>query len=126
VQECAGGPQVSSHTFDGSSPASSGVAPGSARGRVTLASKSHFQSSSGTEWHAESAIAIASAAPALMVRMYPMKAGIWNLGFGLLAIGLGYSGKFVLPFTTNPMYLVGAGVVIAVLGVVQIARARSQ
>jgi hypothetical protein len=126
VQECAGGPQVSSHTFDGSSPASSGVAPGSARGRVTLASKSHFQSSSGTEWHAESAIAIASAAPALMVRMYSMKAGIWNLGFGLLAVVLGLTGKVALLGTTGPTPLIVVGGGLAVWGVVQMLRSKRQ
>ncbi len=53
-----------------------------------------------------------------------MKAGVWNLLFGLLGVGLGLSKKFVLPFTTEPLYLVGVGAVIAVLGIVQIARAR--
>jgi hypothetical protein len=53
-----------------------------------------------------------------------MKAGVWNLLFGLLGVGLGLSGKFVLPFTTEPMYLVGVAGIIAVLGVFQIARAR--
>ncbi len=55
-----------------------------------------------------------------------MKAGVWNLGFGLLAVVLGLSGKFVLPFTDNPVWLVAAGGVVGVLGVVQIVRAKRQ
>jgi len=49
-----------------------------------------------------------------------MKAGVWNLGFGILAIVAGLSGQFRLPFLDNPMYLVAAGAVIAALGVFQL------
>ena len=54
-----------------------------------------------------------------------MKAGVWNLGFGLIAIVAGLSGQFggpvfVLPGTSNPMYLVGAGGLLAAFGVYQL------
>jgi hypothetical protein len=55
-----------------------------------------------------------------------MKAGVWNLGFGLIAIAAGASGKYALPGTSNPMYLVAAGVVVAGLGVFQLWRNRGR
>lgn len=53
-----------------------------------------------------------------------MKAGIWNLGFGVLAVLAGASGNFVLPFTSTPTPLIIAGALLAVLGLVQLVRAR--
>jgi hypothetical protein len=51
-----------------------------------------------------------------------MKAGVWNLGFGLIAIAAGASGRYALPGTSNPMFLVGAGVLVAGFGVYQLWR----
>jgi hypothetical protein len=51
-----------------------------------------------------------------------MKAGVWNLGLGLVAIGLGATGKFALFGTGSPGLLVGAGVLLAGLGVYQLWR----
>lgn len=55
-----------------------------------------------------------------------MKAGVWNLGFGLVAIAAGASGKFALPFTNGPTPLVIAGAAIAALGVFQLWRSRGR
>ena len=55
-----------------------------------------------------------------------MKAGVWNLGFGLLGVGLGLSGKFALLGTNSPMALVVVGAALAAWGVVQIVRSRGR
>jgi hypothetical protein len=54
-----------------------------------------------------------------------MRAGVWNLGFGLVAIAAGASGRFALIFTsgsTGSTLLVVAGVALAALGVFQLWR----
>lgn len=53
-----------------------------------------------------------------------MSAGIWNMLFGALAIGLGASGKFNLMFTNSPYALVALGVAIFCYGVFQFIRSR--
>jgi hypothetical protein len=53
-----------------------------------------------------------------------MRAGVWNLVFGLVAVAAGLSGRFVLPWTHNPLYLVIAGAALALFGVVQLVRGR--
>lgn len=58
--------------------------------------------------------------------VYSMKAGVWNLGFGLIAIAAGASGQYALPGTSNPMYLIIAGVVVAGIGVFQLWRNRGR
>ena len=58
--------------------------------------------------------------------LYRMKAGVWNLGFGLIAIAAGASGQFVIPGTSNPMYLVIAGAALAALGVFQLWKNRGR
>jgi hypothetical protein len=55
-----------------------------------------------------------------------MKAGVWNLGFGIIAIAAGLSGQFVIPGTSNPMYLVGAGGLLAAFGVFQLWKNRGR
>jgi len=55
-----------------------------------------------------------------------MKAGVWNLGFGLIAIAAGLSGQYALPGTSNPIYLVAAGGAIAALGVFQLWKNRGK
>ncbi len=117
---------MSPHTFEGSSPASSGVVPGSASGRATLASKSHVQLTSGTGVQAQIDAAAKSATRALMVCIYSMKAGVWNLGFGLLALVLGLTGKFSLIGTSSPYLLAVAGGALATWGVVQMLRSKRQ
>ena len=49
-----------------------------------------------------------------------MRAGVWNLGFGLVAIAAGASGKFALIGTSSSTLLVVAGVALAALGVFQL------
>lgn len=51
-----------------------------------------------------------------------MKAGVWNLGFGLVAIALGATGQFSLWGTDSPTYLMIAGGVLAAFGVFQLWR----
>ncbi len=51
-------------------------------------------------------------------------AGVWNMLFGLLAIGLGASGRFNLMFTNSPLALVAVGAAIFLWGVFQFVRAR--
>jgi hypothetical protein len=51
-----------------------------------------------------------------------MKAGVWNLGFGLVAIAAGASGKFALIGTSSSSLLVVAGVAMAGFGVFQLWR----
>jgi hypothetical protein len=55
-----------------------------------------------------------------------MKTGVWNLGFGLVAIAAGASGKFTLLGTNSSTLLMIAGGVIAALGVYQLWRLRGQ
>jgi len=55
-----------------------------------------------------------------------MRAGIWNLLFGLVAVAAGASGKFVLPFTTSPLPLMVLGGAIASFGAYQLWRDRAK
>jgi hypothetical protein len=55
-----------------------------------------------------------------------MKAGYWNLAFGLAAVVAGASGRFSLLGTGSPMWLMIAGGALAVFGVYQLASARRQ
>ncbi len=55
-----------------------------------------------------------------------MSAGVWNLGFGIVAIAAGLSGRFAIPGTSDPTYLVAAGGVLAALGVFQLWRHRGR
>jgi hypothetical protein len=53
-----------------------------------------------------------------------MKAGYWNLGFGLVAAAAGASGRFALIGTNSSTLLVVAGVALAAFGVFQLWRSR--
>jgi len=55
-----------------------------------------------------------------------MKAGIWNLGFGLVAVAAGASGQFVLPGTSSPTPLVVLGALLAAFGVFQLWQSRGR
>jgi hypothetical protein len=55
-----------------------------------------------------------------------MKTGVWNLGFGLVAIVAGASGQFTLLGTNSSILLMVAGGAIAALGVFQLWRLRGQ
>lgn len=55
-----------------------------------------------------------------------MKSGIWNLGFGLVAVAAGASGKFVLPGTTSGTALEVVGGLLAAYGLFQIIRVRGR
>jgi hypothetical protein len=46
--------------------------------------------------------------------------------FGLVAVGAGASGRYALPFTDSPPALVVAGAALALLGLVQLIRARGK
>jgi hypothetical protein len=56
----------------------------------------------------------------------PMKTGVWNLGFGLVAIAAGASGQFTLLGTSSSTLLMVAGGVVAALGVFQLWRLRGK
>ena len=53
-----------------------------------------------------------------------MRSGTWNLIFGLVAIAFGLSGQFSLMGTNSPQLLVGAGALVALIGVVQLTRSK--
>jgi hypothetical protein len=53
-----------------------------------------------------------------------MKSGVWNLGFGLVAVAAGASGRFALIGTNSSMLLVVAGAALAAFGVFQLWRSR--
>lgn len=53
-----------------------------------------------------------------------MKSGVWNLGFGLVAVGAGASGEFALPGTHSPTPLIVAGALLAVFGVYQLWKSK--
>lgn len=53
-----------------------------------------------------------------------MIVGAWNLGFGVLLLWGGYSGKFVVWGTQSPQITLGLGAVMAVWGASQIWRSR--
>jgi hypothetical protein len=53
-----------------------------------------------------------------------MKSGVWNLGFGLVAIAAGASGQFALIGTNSSTLLMVAGGVVAALGAFQLWRNR--
>jgi hypothetical protein len=59
-------------------------------------------------------------------KLYPMKAGYWNVAFGLAAVVAGASGRFALLGTGSPMWLVIAGGALATFGVYQLARDRGK
>ncbi len=51
-----------------------------------------------------------------------MKSGIWNLGFGLVAVLAGSTGGYALPGTSGPMPLIVVGAGLAAFGLFQLAR----
>jgi hypothetical protein len=53
-----------------------------------------------------------------------MKAGAWNLIFGLVAVVAGVSGKFALLGTGSPTALIVAGGLLAAFGLFQLVRSR--
>jgi hypothetical protein len=53
-----------------------------------------------------------------------MKSGVFNLGFGLVAVAAGATGQFTLLGTDSPMWLVVAGGALATFGVFQLWRNR--
>jgi hypothetical protein len=55
-----------------------------------------------------------------------MRAGVFNIIFGFIAIGLGFSGKMQLIGTGSSMALAVFGGVVAVWGIVQIVRDRAR
>ena len=55
-----------------------------------------------------------------------MRAGMWNLAFGLVAVVAGASGKMTLLGTDSSTLLMVAGGLLAAWGVVQLVRSRRQ
>jgi hypothetical protein len=53
-----------------------------------------------------------------------MRSGIWNLGFGLLAVAAGASGRFALLGTESSTALVVIGGLLAAFGLIQLVRSR--
>jgi hypothetical protein len=49
-----------------------------------------------------------------------MRSGVWNLGFGLVAVAAGASGQFKMMGTDSSTLLMLAGAVVAALGVFQL------
>jgi hypothetical protein len=56
--------------------------------------------------------------------MGAMKSGVWNLGFGLVAVGAGASGEFALPGTHSPTPLIVVGALLALFGVYQLWKSK--
>lgn len=55
-----------------------------------------------------------------------MRAGVWNILFGLGAIAAGASGRFTLLFTHSPLALMVAGGALAAYGTYQLVRDRAK
>lgn len=55
-----------------------------------------------------------------------MKAGFWNIAFGLAAVVAGASGKFALLGTGSPKWLMIAGGALAAFGAYQLWRDRDR
>jgi hypothetical protein len=55
-----------------------------------------------------------------------MRSGVWNLGFGLVAVAAGASGQFSLLGTSSSTLLMVAGGVVAAFGVFQLWKNRGQ
>jgi hypothetical protein len=55
-----------------------------------------------------------------------MRAGVWNIVFGLVAIAAGASGRFALLGTSSPALLMGAGGALAAFGGYQLWRDRKK
>jgi hypothetical protein len=55
-----------------------------------------------------------------------MRSGVWNLGFGLVAIAAGASGQFTLLGTSSSTLLIVSGAVVAALGVFQLWKNRGR
>jgi hypothetical protein len=66
---------------------------------------------------------IARASKPIFLGFVIVKSGIWNLGFGLVAVFAGASGQFVLPGTTGPAPLIALGALLATFGLYQAWRA---
>ncbi len=55
-----------------------------------------------------------------------MRAGVWNVVFGLAAVAAGASGRFALWGTNSPLLLVVIGGALAAFGGYQLWRGRAQ
>ena len=55
-----------------------------------------------------------------------MRPGVWNLGFGLVAVAAGVSGKFTLLGTGSPTALIVVGGLLAAFGLIQLVRSRGK
>ncbi len=53
-----------------------------------------------------------------------MRAGVWNLAFGAMALAAGLSGRFALPGTESSAALAVLGGVLAAFGLFQLLRSR--
>jgi hypothetical protein len=58
--------------------------------------------------------------------LHGMRAGVWNILFGVAAIIAGASGRFTLLFTHSPLALMVAGGALAAWGVYQLVRDRAK
>jgi hypothetical protein len=56
----------------------------------------------------------------------PMKSGVFNLGFGLVAVAAGATGQFKLLGTDSSTLLIVAGALVATLGVFQLWKNRGK
>jgi hypothetical protein len=55
-----------------------------------------------------------------------VKSGVFNLGFGLVAVAAGASGQFQLIGTNSSTLLIAAGAAVAALGVFQLWKNRGR
>jgi hypothetical protein len=55
-----------------------------------------------------------------------MRAGVWNILFGLAAVAAGASGRFALLGTSSPALLMAAGGALAAFGAYQLLRDRGR
>ncbi|MGA7119651.1 MAG: hypothetical protein WBY94_06105 [Polyangiaceae bacterium] len=55
-----------------------------------------------------------------------MRSGVWNIGFGLVAVAAGASGRFTLLGTGSSTALMVVGGLLAAFGLTQLVRSRGK
>ena len=60
------------------------------------------------------------------LRFFAMRSGVWNIGFGLVAVAAGASGRFTLLGTGSSTALMVVGGLLAAFGLTQLVRSRGK